>query len=373
MRFLKVSLLALLAIAFVAGSTGCKKAVTPPPAAEKLKVAFVYSSPHNDGGWSQAEEDGRVYLQKNDPNVDSTYSESVPEGSQAEKVFRDYASAGYKLIFGCSFGYMDAMVNAAKDNPTVKFMHSAGYKRSDNLGTYFGRLRQADYLSGLIAGKMTKANKIGFVLPFSISQCIQEVNAFTVGLREVNPKATVTVVYTNSWFDPIKEGDAAKSLLIQGCDVIVSGVDSPAPLDEAFKAGKYGIGYDMDMAASMKTPAEAKSVLTSRIWHWGPYYLKVAKAVEDGTWKSGDYWGGMADGIVDIAPISPAVPKDVVDYVNTRKQLILDGKYTPFDGPMVNQKGVTIVPAGKTMSDADQLNLQWFVQGVIGDIPKSGS
>jgi len=129
----------------------------------------------------------------------------------------------------------------------------------------------------------------------------------------------------------------------------------------------------MDMAAGMKTPEEAKSVLTSRIWHWGPYYLKVAKEVEDGTWKAGDYWGGMADGIVDLAPLSPVVPQDVVDYVNARKQLIIDGKYTPFDGPMVNQKGETIVPAGTTMSDEDQLNLQWFVQGVIGEIPKSGS
>ena len=162
-------------------------------------------------------------------------------------------AAGYKLIFGTSFGFMDAMVNTAKDNPTVKFMHASGYKRSDNLGTYFGRMEQPDYLSGLVAGKMTKTNKIGFVLPFSIPECIREVDSFTVGLREVNPKATVTVVYTNSWFDPAKEGDSAKSLLNQGCDIIVSGVDSPAPLDEAFKAGKYGIGYDMDMAAGMKT------------------------------------------------------------------------------------------------------------------------
>jgi basic membrane protein A len=375
MRFLKVSLIVLLAIAFVVGSTGCKTAATPTPApaAKKLKVAFVYPSPHNDGGWSQAEEAGRLYLQQNDPNVDTTYSESIPEGSQAEKTFRDYASAGYDLIFGVSFGYMDAMVNAAKDNPTVKFMHSAGYKRSDNLGTYFGRIEQSFYLSGLIAGKMTKTNKIGFVLPFSISQCIRQADCLTVGAREVNPKATVTVVYTNVWFDPIKEGDSAKALLNQGCDVIVTGSDTPAPLDAAFKAGKYGIGYETDMAASMKTPEEAKSVLTSPIWNWGPYYLKVAKAVEDGTWTSGDYWGGMSDGIVDIAPISSAVPQSVIDYVNTRKQLIVDGKYTPFDGPMVNQKGVTVVPAGTTMSDADQLNLQWFVQGVIGQIPKSGS
>ena len=373
MKFLKVSLIALLTIAFVVGSTGCKTVVTPPPPAEKLKVAFVYVGPHNDGGYSQAHEDGRLYLQQNDPNVDTTYAESIPEGSQAEKTFRDYASAGYDLIFGTSFGFMDPMVNAAKDNPTVKFMHASGYKRSDNLGTYFGRMEQPDYLSGLVAGKMTKTNKIGFVLPFSIPECIREVDSFTVGLREVNPKATVTVVYTNSWFDPVKEGDTAKSLLNKGCDVIVSDCNSPAALDAAYQAGKYGIGYDEGGATRAKDPAEAKSILTSLVWNWGPYYLKVVQSVENGTWKSGDYWGGMADGIVALAPFSSAVPQAVIDYVNTRKQLILDGKYTPFDGPMVNQAGKVIVPKGTTMSDADQLNLQWFVQGVIGAIPKSGS
>ena len=387
MKFLRISLIALLAIAFVVGSTGCKTAATPTPAptpaptptptpapvVKKLKVAFVYVGPHNDGGYSQAAEDGRLYLQANDPNVDTTYSESVAEGAASEKVFRDYASAGEDLIFGTSFGFMDAMVNAAKDNPTVKFMHASGYKRSDNLGTYFGRLEQPDYLSGLVAAKMTKTNKIGFVLPFSIPECIREVDSFTVGLLELNPKATVTVVYTNSWFDPTKEGDSAKALLNKGCDIIVSGCDSPAPLDAAYKAGKYGIGYDVDMAKGMTDPKEATSVLTSRIWNWGPYYLKVAKSVEDGTWTSGDYWGGMADGIVALAPISSAVPQSVIDYVNTRKQLIIDGKYTPFDGPMVNQAGKVIVPKGTTMSDADQLSLQWFVKGVIGAIPKSGS
>ena len=385
MKFLRISLIVLLAIVFVVGSTGCKTAAAPTPTptptpstpstttTKKLKVAFVYDSPHNDGGWSQAEENGRLYVQQNDPNVETTYSESVPEGSAAEKVFRDYAAQGYDLVFGTSFGFMGPLVNAAKDNPKTIFMESAGYKRSDNVGTYFGRMEQPDYLSGLIAGKMTKTNKIGFVMPFSIPQCIREIDSFTVGVREVNPKATVTVVYTNSWFDPAKEGDSAKALLNKGCDVIATGADSPAPLDAAFKAGKYSIGYETDMAGGMKDPAEAKSVLTCPIWNWGPYDLKVVQSVENGTWKSGDYWGGMADGIVALAPISSAVPKSVVDYVNTRKQLILDGKYTPFDGPMVNQAGKVIVPKGTTMSDADQLNLQWFVKGVIGSIPKSGS
>ncbi|HOV51281.1 MAG TPA: BMP family ABC transporter substrate-binding protein, partial [Candidatus Cryosericum sp.] len=175
MKFRKVSLIVLLAVALVVGSTGCSKTAEPPAPAKKLKVAFVYVGPHNDGGYSQAHEEGRLYLQQNDPNVETTYSESVPEGAQAEKVFRDYASAGYDLIFGTSFGFMDAMVNTAKDNPTVKFMHASGYKRSDNLGTYFGRMEQPDYLAGIVAGKMTKTNKIGFVLPYSIPECIREV------------------------------------------------------------------------------------------------------------------------------------------------------------------------------------------------------
>ncbi len=388
MKFLKRSLVLLLAVAFVLGTVGCGTTATNPSATpstpsttpstpsatgKKLKVAFVYTGPHNDGGYSQAHEDGRLYLQKNDPNVETTYTESVAEGSAAEKVFRDYASQGYDLIFGTSFGFMNAEANTAKDYPKIVFMHASGYTRSTNLGTYFGRMEQPDYLAGLIAGKMTKTNKIGFVLPFSIPECIREVDSFTVGAREVNSKVTVTVVYTNSWYDPAKEGDSAKSLLNQGCDIIASGVDSPAPLDAAYKAGKYGIGYDMDMAAGMKDASEAKSVLTSRIWHWGPYYLKVAQEVENGTWKTGDYWGGMADGIVDLAPISSVVPKSVVDYVNARKKLIMDGKFTPFDGPMVNQAGKVVVPKGQTMSDKDQLNLQWFVKGVIGSIPKSGS
>ncbi len=387
MKFLKRSLVLLLAIVFVVSTVGCGKTATTTPSTpstatpstpstattKKLKVAFVYTGPHNDGGYSQAHEDGRLYLQKNDPNVETAYMESVAEGSAAEKVFRDYASQGYDLIFGTSFGFMNAIANTAKDNPKITFMHCSGYTRSTNLGTYFGRMEQPDYLAGLIAGKMTKTNKIGFVLPFSTPECIREVDSFTVGLRETNPKATATVVYTNSWYDPAKEGDSAKSLLNKGCDIIASGCDSPAPLDAAYKAGKYSIGYDEDMAAGMKDAAEKKSVLTSRIWHWGPYYLKVAQSVENGTWKSGDYWGGMADGIVDLAAISSAVPQSVTDYVNTRKQLIISGKYTPFDGPMVNQAGKVIVPKGQTMSDKDQINLQWFVQGVIGSIPKSGS
>jgi basic membrane protein A and related proteins len=337
-------------------------------AGKPLKVAFVYPGPHNDGGYSQAHDEGRLYLEQHVPNVKTAWSENVPEGSQSEKVFRDYAAQGYDVIFGTSFGFMDPMVNASKDFPKTVFMHASGFKRTENLGTYFGRIEQPDYLAGLVAGSMSTSGYIGFVIPFSIPECIREVDAFTVGVREANPRAEVHVIYTNSWFDPVKEGDATRTFIANGADVIASGTDSPAPLETAFQAGKYSIGYDMDQARSMKSPEAARSVLTSPTWHWGPYYAKVVQSVRDGTWSSSDLWAPMSEGMVDLAPLSDAVPPNVRTLVDERKKAILGGSYTPFDGPMVDQQGVTRVPAGERMSDADQLQLQWFVKGVVGSV-----
>jgi basic membrane protein A len=369
MRFAS-SLLVLLGAALVGcGAPAPQGDPAGDPSKDKpLKVAFVYPGPHNDGGYSQAHDEGRLWIEEKLPYVESAYSENVPEGSQAEKVFRDYASQGYALVFGTSFGFMDPMMNAARDFPGTTFMHASGFKRAPNLGTYFGRMEEPDYLSGLVAGRMTKSNYIGFVLPFSIPECIREVNAFTVGVREVNPAAEVHVIYTNSWFDPVKEGEAALTFIANGADVIASGTDSPAPLEAAFKAGRYSIGYDMDQARAMKSPDAARSVLTSRIWRWGPYYQKVVESVRDGTWTSGDYWGPMSDGIVGLAPFSDAVPAEVREYVDQRAGLILAGKLSPFDGPMRDQAGELRVPDGQRMSDADQLQVQWYVQGVVGSI-----
>ncbi|NOY08574.1 MAG: BMP family ABC transporter substrate-binding protein [Spirochaetes bacterium] len=362
-RFLSVMVLLFIAAALVfAGGQKEKKK------AEKLKVAFIYVGPHNDGGWSQAHDNGRLYLEKNVPGVETAYSESVPEGAPAEKVIRDYANRGYKVIFATSFGFMDPMLNVAKDYPDVVFEHCSGYKTAKNMGTYFGRMYEPDYLSGLIAGYMTKTNYIGFVAPFSIPEVVREIDAFTIGVREVNPKAEVHVIWTNSWFDPVKEANAADTLLANNADIIASGVDSPAALQEAEKKGKYGIGYDSDMASFAP-----KAVLTSRIWHWGIYYAKTVKEVMEGTWKSTQYWGGMKDGIVSLAPYGPMVPENVKKYVEKRKKQILDGTYDPFMGPVYDQKGNLKVKKGEQLSDSEKLSLQWFVRGVIGSIPKSGS
>lgn len=335
---------------------------------EKIKVAMILIGPKNDGGWSQAHYEGLMYLKDHDPNVEVAYSESVSEGAPAEKVLRDYCSQGYKVIFGTSFGFMKPMVNVSKDYPDVVFEHCSGYKTTENMGTYFGRMYQPDYLSGLVAGMMTKTNYIGFVAPFSTPEVVREIDSFTIGVREVNPKAEVHVVWLNTWFDPTKETNAAKTFIANGADIIVSGMDSPASLKEAQEEGVYGIGYDKDMAKFAP-----KAVLTSRVWHWGVFYTKCLKEVENGTWKPTQYWGGMDEGIVDLAPFGPMVPQNVKDYVLKREQEIKDGKFKVFAGPIYDQEGNLKVPEGQELSDADKLELQWFVKGVVGTIPESGS
>ncbi len=340
----------------------------PAKPAKKIKVAMVLVGPKNDGGWSQAHYEGLMYLKDHDPNVEVAYSESVQEGAPCEKVVRDYCNQGYKVIFTTSFGFMDPTLNAAKDYPDVVFEHCSGYKTAKNMGNYFGRMYQPDYLAGLVAGKMTKSNYIGFVAPFSTPEVVREIDAFTLGAREVNPKVEVHVVWLNTWFDPTKEGNAAKTFIANGADVVASGMDSPAPLEEAQKAGVYAIGYDRDMASFAP-----KAVLTSRIWHWGVYYTKVLKEVEDGTWKPTAYWGGMNEGIVDLAPLGPMVPDNVKELVKKREDAIKAGTFKVFTGPIYDQDGNLKVKEGEELPDGDKLQLQWFVKGVVGTIPKGGS
>jgi len=366
MKNLKLFLSVLLSVAllgtvtfFVGGNVAQAKE------AKTIKVAFIYVGPRNDGGWSQAHDAGRLYLEKMLPNVKTSFSESVKEGAPAERVFRSYVNQGYKVIFATSFGYMDPMYNVAKDYPNVVFEHCSGFKASKNMGNYFGRMYQPDYLSGLVAGFMTKTNYIGFVAPFSTPEVVREINSFTIGVREVNPKAEVHVIWTNSWFDPVKEGNAAQTFLSNNADVIASGVDSPAAIEAAAKKGKYAVGYDSDM--SHFAP---QAVLTSRVWDWGPYYVKTVKSVMNGTWKSGAYWGGMNTGIVRLAPYGPMVPAKVKKYVEAKKKLIIKGKFHPFTGRLYDQKGELKLKKGQVMSDKDMLSIQWFVRGVIGSIPK---
>ncbi len=329
-------------------------------AKKQMKVGFVYVSPIGDAGWSYAHDQGRKALEKLG-NVTTSYVEAVPEGPDSERVMLNMARKGYDLIFATSFGYMDSMLKVAQKFPNTVFMHCSGFKTAKNMGNYFGRMYQARYLSGIVAGAMTKSKIIGYVAAFPIPEVIRGINAFTLGVQSINPEAKVRVVWTKTWYDPVTEKEAAKSLLDVGADVIAQHQDSPGPQEAAQEKGVYSIGYNSDM--SKFAP---KAHLVAPIWNWGPFYVETAKKVAQGTWKTGSYWYGIDKGIVDISPISDMVPKDIREKVLKVKSEMIAGKFKPFTGPIKNQSGKVKIGAGKTASDKELLGMDWFIQGVIG-------
>ncbi|MCW8858851.1 MAG: BMP family ABC transporter substrate-binding protein, partial [Deltaproteobacteria bacterium] len=288
-----------------------------------------------------------------------------PEGAESARVINGLVRKGKNLIFTTSFGYMDATIDVAKRNKDVVFMHCSGFKTADNVGTYFGRMYEPRYLSGIVAGKMTKKNVIGYVAAFPIPEVIRGINAFTLGVQSVNPQAEVKVVWTQTWFDPGVERDAADSLLDVGADVLAMHQDAPATLQAAEARGAYVIGYNSDMRSFAPN-----AFLTAPIWHWGVLYTRLAKEVSNGTWKSEQIWDGMKQGLVELAAFNPKVPADVQALVAEKTADIKAGKLHPFAGPIKDQSGKEVVAAGKTHSDGELLGMNYFVQGVQGTIPK---
>jgi simple sugar transport system substrate-binding protein len=332
-----------------------------------IKVGFVYVSPIGDAGYTYQHDLGRKQLEADmKGKVTTQFVENVPEGADAERVIRELAQSGCKVIFTTSFGYMNPTIKVAASYPNTVFMHATGYKRAANVGTYDARFYEGRYLCGVIAGKMTKSNLAGYVAAFPIPEVLQGINAFTRGMRSVNPKAEVRVIWINSWFDPGKEREAALTLISQGCDMITHHSDSPSVVQAAEEKGVYCFGYNSDM--SKYAP---KTQLTASTSIWGDYYVKVIKEVLAGTWKSGDIWGGIKDGMVKLAPLSPAVPKAVKDLVVKTQAEIVSGKLQPFAGPLVDQDGKTLVPAGQSMSDEEIGKMNFFVEGVASKLPKS--
>jgi basic membrane protein A len=340
-------------------------AATGAPADEPLQVAFVYVGPVGDAGWTYAHDEARKDLEAQFPWVKTTFVESVPEGPEAERVIAQLAEKGADIVFTTSFGFMDPTIAVAERYPDTVFMHCSGYKRAKNVGTYFGRMYQAKYLAGLVAGGVSKSGKVGFVAPHPIPEVIRHINAFAIGVRESNPSATVHVVWTNSWFDPGKEKEAADALMDAGADVIATGADSAAPLQAAEARGKYAIGYDSDSRAFAP-----RAFLTAPLWDWRVVYRDVVQKVKSRTWTSGDFWGGMETGVILLAPLSDLVPQEVKDKVAARTEEIKAGKYVVFTGPLARQDGAEAVAAGQVPSDADLLSMKWFVAGVVGTIPQ---
>lgn len=332
--------------------------------ADDLKVGFVYVGPTGDHGWTYRHDEGRKAIDELE-GVSTTFVESVAEGADAERVIRKLASTGHDLIFTTSFGYMNPTLKVAKQFPKVKFEHATGYKRADNVSTYSGRFYEGRAILGTIAGHMTKTNVVGYIASMPIPEVVRGINSFTIAMRKVNPKAEVKVIWVNSWYDPGKEGDAAKALIDQGADIITQHTDSPAPLQVAEKRGVLGFGQASDMSAFAP-----KSQLTAIVDDWGPYYIARTKAVLDGTWESTDTWDGIKPGMVHMSPYSDLVPEDVQKAADAVKDGILGGTLHPFAGPIKNQAGEVVVKEGETMEDGALLGMDWYVEGVQGKLPK---
>ena len=372
-------------LALIAALAGCSKkeettttAVTVPASAPMaaapgstaasgpLKIAFAYVGPVGDGGWTFAHDNARKALERElGDKIQTSFVEKVPEGADAERVFRDMASQGNMLIFGTTFGYMEPMLKAAADLPDVRFEHATGYKTAPNMNTYDSRTYEGAYMAGVIAGGMTKTNVLGVVGSVPIPEVIRNIDSFTMGAQSVNPKIKTRVVWVNEWFNPPKETDAAQSLINGGADVLMQNTDSSAVLQTAGKAGKYAFGWDSDMKAYAPDAHLASSII-----NWAPYYIKTTKAVLDGTWKGDSRaWWGVKEGAIDIVSISDKVPADLKAKLDTVKAGLKDGSFAIWKGPIASNDGKEMVAAGTTADDKFLGGINFFVKGVEGNVP----
>lgn len=357
-----LGLLVLVAFAFIiAGCCGSTDAGILNDAA-KLKVGFVYVGSPDDAGFTYAHDKGREALQNAFPDIEIETMENVAD-ADAERVITELVEKGNRVIFSTSFGFMEPTVRVAEKYPGVIFLHCAGYMTAQNVGAYFGRMYQARYLSGLVAGMATETGKVGYVAAYPIPEVIRGINAFALGVQKANPDAVVQVVWTNIWYDPAAERRAANVLIDQGADVIAQHQDTPGPIQAARERGVWGVGYNSDMG--LLAP---ETVLTSTVWDWGRYYIDTIQAVKDGTWTPDEYWGAMSDGVVGLAPYGPMVSEETKALVEKERARITRGGWDVFHGPLYNQAGELMFAAGEAMSDGEMLDMKWFVRGVEGRI-----
>jgi basic membrane protein A and related proteins len=351
-----LTLVAAFAIGASVGtaSNGSKRAV--------FKAAWIYVGPHNDGGWSQAHDEGRLMVQKAlGSKVQTTFKENVPEGPQVAQVIESLIRDGNKIIFATSFGFQPAMAAAAKKHPDVKFEMATGTTVLPNMAEYFGAGEEAIYLSGMAAGAASKTGNIGYVVPFAIPEVLRHANAFAMGAQYTHPGAKVHLVWMNAWFDPPKEKKAAQSLHSAGADVLGQNVDSPATGQYAQSVGVPWIGYDSNGIKFAPT-----SWLTAAVYNWGPYYLRRVKAAMDGTWKTGFYYGTLKDGMMSLAPFGPKVTAKTKAMIATRRAEIVSGKFHVYGGPIYDQTGKLVVPKGTTLTVPQLYAINWLVKGVVG-------
>jgi simple sugar transport system substrate-binding protein len=378
----KRSLLKAAALTAVAAAAlvGCGKKEEPAPAPasapvaaepakpEPLKIAFAYVGPVGDGGWTFAHDNGRKALEKEfGDKITTSFVENVPESADAERVLRDMAGQGNKLIFGTTFGYMEPMLKVAADNAGVKFEHATGYKQLENMRTYDSRTYEGAYMAGVIAGQMTQTNTLGVVGSIPIPEVIRNINAFTLGAQSSNPKVKTKVVWVNGWFDPPKETEAATSLINGGADVLFQNTDSPAVLKTAEAKGKRAFGWDSDMTAY-----GPKAHLASAVINWGPYYIQATKEALDGSWKAGagaHAWWGVKEGAIDIVSMAEDVPAETKAKVEEVKKGLLEGSFAIWKGPITDNTGKVRVAKDSVADDQFLGGLNFYVKGVEGKVP----
>ncbi len=334
---------------------------------DPVTVGFVYVGPVGDGGWAYEHEQGRLAVEEHFGDaVETVFVESVPEGADAERVMTQMALGGADLIFTTSFGYMDPTINVAARFPDVKFEHATGYKTAENVSAYNARFYEGRAVQGLIAGQMTESNIIGYIGSYPIPEVIQGINSAYLHAKEVNPDVQFRIVWAYTWFDPAAEAEAANVLIDQGADVILQHTDSTAPQAAAQAAGNVvTFGQASDMSEFAPFPR-----VSSIIDNWAPYYIERVQAVIDGTWETSDTWHGIAEGMVGIGEITDAVPADVKAAAEALRDSMAAGEYHPFTGPITRQDGTEWLAEGETASDADLLGMNFYVEGLTGDIPQ---
>jgi basic membrane protein A len=351
--------LCTLAPIFAGGSTETAEMSEDAP----MKVGVIYVSAPGDFGYSYMHDQGTIAAEEYfGDKIEVIRMENIAENEESERAMESLIDEGCKIIFANSYNYQQYMQNVAKEHPDVYFEHCSGYLDNENMSNYFGRMYQMRYLSGIIAGQMSESGNLGYVGAFNTPEVVRGINAFTLGARSVNPDATVTVVWTNTWFDPSKEKQAAESLLDGGCDVIAQHQDTTEPAKAAIDKGVYAIGYN----ANFMELTGSNHVLVSPMWNWGSYMIPEIQKAMDGTWTSQSYWGGLDDDMILLSPVSDLVPSDTVDAVMALEQQMRDDTFDVFWGELKDNTGTVRQAAGEKMSDGDMLTMNWFVEGVIG-------
>ena len=351
---------------FLSAAQAQISAQSPTKITEPIKVGFVYVSPITEAGWTKQHDEGRKAVEKAlGDQVKTTFVADVAEGADAERVIRDLAQQGNQIIFTPSFGYMEPTLKVAKEFPNVKFESVTGFKTAPNVAASNARYYEGRYLAGIAAGRMTKSNVAGYVAGFPIPEVLQGINAFTLGMRSVNPKATVKVVWLNAWFDPPKEREAAMALFNQDVDVIAFHTGSTAVMAAAQERGKMAVAYHSDMR---KVGPDAQIIAVTH--QWGDYYTARVKAALNGTWKTGSVWGGVKDGMIRVGDFGAKVPAKVQQEVLAQQKQLGSGKLQPFAGPITDNEGKEVLPTGQVMSDAQILQMNYLVQGVQGRVSR---